>query len=274
MKLRKKTEKRSGSAAWMTTFSDMTMLILVFFILLFSMSQIDLVKFEAIAESFKKSTLNFDGYPSVIKNPKPSENPKISKSNQENEEEQEENQDNNNQQGGSESDSLQQLMAEVNKFLEENGLTEVISANREERGVVLVLQEKVLFASGNAELLPAAYPFLDKVGTLLNSVPNPIKVEGHTDNRPISTYRFPSNWELSTARAASVVRYLEANHNLEKTRFYVVGYGETRPIVDNTGPENWAKNRRVEIVISDPKYVETISADMPAEMTNDSAEQQ
>lgn len=267
MKRKKKQDQKAGAPRWMVTFSDLVTLILVFFILLFSMSQIDLVKFEAIAQSFKNRSLSFDGYPSIIQNINPTENPKISKSTIDPKIQQEDNQENQNQQ--TEQDTLQQLITEINSFLQENGLTEVISANREERGVVLVLQEKVLFESGSADLIHSAYPFLNKVGTLLKSIPNPIRVEGHTDNRPISTYRYPSNWELSSARASSVVRYLETNYNLETTRFTVVGFGETRPIVENTGPESWQKNRRVEIVISDPTYNESMTNENE-DMTNES----
>ncbi|WP_102345259.1 flagellar motor protein MotS [Bacillus sp. Marseille-P3661] len=252
---RRKREREGPSQKWMTTFSDLVTLILVFFILLFSMSQIDLVKFSAIAQSFQnRSAFNFDGYPSVIENQNPTENPRISKSPEEIEKELKDAQ--NQQRNQAENDSLQELMTDINAFLTEHGLTDVISAKREERGVVLVLQENVLFDSGTADLLPSAYPFLDKVGTLLKTVPNPIKVEGHTDNRPISTYRFPSNWELSGARAGSVIRYIVTNHNLDNTRFSGVAYGDTRPVVENNSPENWQKNRRVEIVISDPEFDE------------------
>ena len=83
-----------------------------------------------------------------------------------------------------------------------------------------------------------------------------VKVEGHTDSRPISTYRYPSNWELSSARSSSVIRYLIENHGLDSTRFIAVGYGDTRPVVPNTSPENWQKNRRVEIVIMDPAFTD------------------
>jgi chemotaxis protein MotB len=162
----------------------------------------------------------------------------------------------NDQNAGEEGDSLDQLLMEIQTFLDQYGLEDVIVANRTERGVVLVLQEQVLFESGEASLIERSYPFLDKVGTVLSSMPNLVKVEGHTDNRPIKTYRYPSNWELSAARSSTVIRYLTENHNLENRRFIAVGYGETRPVVPNSGPVNWEKNRRVEIIISDPKYDE------------------
>src|SRR5699024_7251247 len=102
-----------------------------------------------------------------------------------------------------EADSLENLMTAINQFLDENDLNDVISANRTERGVVLVLQESILFDSAEAEILDRCKPFLEKIGTLLVELPNDVKVEGHTDSRPISNYRYPSNWELSGARASN-----------------------------------------------------------------------
>lgn len=238
MKLRRRSsEPAKGAPRWMVTFSDLVTLILVFFILLFSMSQIDMIKFKAMSESFRDRQL-LDFYPAIIPNEYPAD------------------MEQNTGEGKEQGDSLDQLLMEIQAFLDQNGLEDVIAANRTERGVVLVLQEQVLFESGEASLIEGSFPFLDKVGTVLSSMPNLVKVEGHTDNRPIKTYRYPSNWELSAARASTVIRYLTENHNLESRRFIAVGYGETRPAVPNSGPENWEKNRRVEIIISDPKYDE------------------
>ncbi|MFC0473228.1 OmpA family protein [Halalkalibacter kiskunsagensis] len=149
---------------------------------------------------------------------------------------------------------MDKLLNEVTEFLVDNELTEHISATRDERGVVLVLQERTLFESAEAELLPDAKPFLSKVGTLLVAIPNFVKVEGHTDSRPISTFRYPSNWELSGARASSVIRFLIGTHHLEPNRYIATGYGDTRPVVPNTTTENLQINRRVVIVISDPTH--------------------
>ena len=131
----------------------------------------------------------------------------------------------------------------------------IIAATQTERGVVLVLEEQLLFETSRAEILDGAKPFLTKVGTLLTNIPNFVKVEGHTDNRQINTYRYPSNWELSGARASSVIRYIIANtEGLDPKRFTAVAYGDTRPVAPNDSEENWSKNRRVEIVILDPDY--------------------
>jgi chemotaxis protein MotB len=246
MRFKKRPQKVSkGAPLWMVTFSDLVTLILVFFILLFSMSQIDIIKFRAISESFKEREI-LDFNPSMI----PLENPPEIQ-----EGEDDDNQEENESESMEEAD-LQNLLSEIEAFLVENGLEDVILANRTERGVVLVLDEQVLFETGEAEIIGGSNAFLNKVGSMLKNMTNIVKVEGHTDNRPITTFRYPSNWELSTARPSSVIRYMVEHYQLDSSRFIAVGYGETRPIVPNTSPENWEKNRRVEIVISDPKYVE------------------
>lgn len=240
--------KKFGAPGWMVTYSDLVTLILVFFILLFSMSQIDQIKFEAVAESFQNRMI-FDFLPSAVPLDHPSESTDTESGDlidnleealpvKETEED-----------GETKEDLLEKLMADVENYLNEHGLKEVISADRTDRGVVLVLQESILFDSGEAEILEEGKPFLSRVGLLLKDIPNHVNVEGHTDARPISNYRYPSNWELSGARASSVIRYLIEEENLRIDRFSSVGYADTMPIVPNTTPENLKKNRRVEIVI-------------------------
>ncbi|TGB04036.1 flagellar motor protein MotS [Halobacillus salinus] len=258
MKLRRSKKKEKNVPKWMTTYADMVTLILVFFVLLFSMSQINLVKFETIAESFRNRMI-FDFYPSPVEDDYPTQSTKIQEDGEENNEFEEpaETPDNvaEDQARQQAMEDLEELKQEVDQYLENNQLNDIISANQTERGVVLVLEEQLLFDTSEAEVLDGAKPFLNKVGTLLMNIPNFVKVEGHTDNRQISTYRYPSNWELSGARASSVIRYLTNNTDgLNPARFTAVAYGETRPVAPNDSPENWGKNRRVEIVILKPEY--------------------
>ncbi|MCA1065977.1 flagellar motor protein MotS [Rossellomorea sp. AcN35-11] len=240
---RRPTPESSGAPKWMVTFSDLITLILVFFILLFSMSQIDIVKFKAIADSFQQRQI-LEFYPSVIPFENPSGEPEMEK------------EDTQSDASDDSDEDLNQLLSDIQKYLDENKLSEVVVATRTERGVVLVLEEQALFDSGEATVLEEAYPFLNKVGDLLSRIPNFVKVEGHTDNRPIDTYRFPSNWELSSARASSVIRYLVRSEDLDPKRFIAVGYGDTRPVVPNDTQENLQKNRRVEVIIMDPAFEE------------------
>ncbi|MGD7044261.1 flagellar motor protein MotS [Jeotgalibacillus proteolyticus] len=224
-------DRSSDTPKWMITYADFIMLILVFFILLFSISQMDEEKFDAIAQSFKEEGL-FDSSPSIV----PFEDP-IDGEEQNDEQ-------------------LDSLMQQIQQYLESENLQDTVIASRTDRGVVIVLQEQVLFNSGEAEILPQAFSVLDKVGELLEGIPNFVRVEGHTDDRPIQTAQYPSNWELSTARSSSVLRYMLDSQKLESERFAAVGYGDTRPEVPNDGPANWTLNRRVEIVILNRFYEE------------------
>lgn len=130
------------------------------------------------------------------------------------------------------------------------GVSEAIGTRREERGlVVTVVTDEVLFAPGSADLAPQGRSVLDSLVPALKRFDNPLAIEGHTDHIPISTGRFPSNWELSTARATSVLRYLVDTHGFQATRMTAAGYGEYRPIGDNNTIEGRAANRRVELVV-------------------------
>lgn len=120
---------------------------------------------------------------------------------------------------------------------------------RSERGIVISVQNSVLFDSGSAEVRGEAVPVLEEVAAALRHLDNSVLVEGYTDNVPIQTAAFPSNWELSSARATNVLRHLLAAGDLEPDRFAAVGYGEYRNIYPNDTEENRQKNRRVDIVI-------------------------
>ncbi len=139
-------------------------------------------------------------------------------------------------------EELQQAMFPLIK----EGLVEV---RRHDLWVEIELKDRVLFPSGSAELLPAASKPLEDVRKVIARFPYPVRVEGHTDNIPVRRHgSFPSNWELSAARAASVVRLFQ-QQGVDPRRMAVVGYGEQQPIADNATPQGRAQNRRVVIAI-------------------------
>lgn len=140
-----------------------------------------------------------------------------------------------------------ELFEKVRRISQEEGLDE-ISLARTRNGVVMTLKDSLLFESAMADLAPAAYPRLEKIGTLIRRLDVPVEIEGHTDNRPISTRRFPSNWELSTARAVSVLRYFIENLKIDAKRLSAAGRGEYEPVVANDSPEHQAMNRRVNFI--------------------------
>jgi chemotaxis protein MotB len=143
---------------------------------------------------------------------------------------------------------IQRQIRELEEILKRMGLEGGFKVSYEAMGIRLILQEKILFPSGSAEIKPETYPILDKLYEILKDLPNPVEVEGHTDSIPISTEKFPSNWELSTARASSIVRYFIAK-GISPERLKASGYADTKPIASNATPEGRAQNRRVEIVI-------------------------
>ncbi len=127
----------------------------------------------------------------------------------------------------------------------------------EKRGLVIRISEHIFFNSGEAIIRPEMEPILQVLGRTLEKVPNHIRIEGHTDNVPINTARFPSNWELSTARATTIVRYLLDHFQFDPDRLSATGYAEFRPVDTNATPEGRMQNRRVDFVILSNKEMES-----------------
>jgi chemotaxis protein MotB len=137
-------------------------------------------------------------------------------------------------------------------------LAEAIADRRVEviqdlRGLVISMPDDAAFPSADAEITPTARLMIERVAGTIQSLPNPIRIEGHTDDVPISTDRFGSNWELSTARASAVVAHLVTNAGIAPSRLSAAGYGEFHPRVPNSSPANRAKNRRIDIVVLEPR---------------------
>jgi chemotaxis protein MotB len=128
-------------------------------------------------------------------------------------------------------------------------LKEVLSISEDERGVILTLQDTVLFDSGEAEVKPIVLPLVDLIAEVLDSIPNDVSIMGHTDNVPIRSGRYHSNWELSLYRALNVHSYLVEKRGLSPERFAVGGYGDLRPRFPSNTREGRQKNRRVEIIV-------------------------
>ncbi len=124
----------------------------------------------------------------------------------------------------------------------------LVTVRRKHRTVEVEIRADILFSSGQSQLTPAAIGTIERIGDALRQFPNSLNVEGHTDDRPISTSQFPSNWELSAGRAASVVRLL-TQRGIDPARLTVVGYGEQQPIRSNSTPAGRNANRRVLLVI-------------------------
>jgi chemotaxis protein MotB len=150
----------------------------------------------------------------------------------------------------SEKQTFQSIAENLESELKQSGIGDNVSFRQEKRGlVVTIITDQVLFLSGDANLETGGTMILDEVVDALKKIDNQILIEGHTDSRPISNGRFPSNWELSTTRATKVLRYFVDNKGFPSNRIAASGYGETRPVADNSTASGQSKNRRVELVV-------------------------
>ena len=146
-------------------------------------------------------------------------------------------------------EELEKLYNKVDNFIKENDMENEVTITKTDQGVALQLKDNVLFETASANLTDNSYPVLDKIYNLITDIPNKLLVEGHTDNRPINTEKYPSNWELSTARAVNVLKYFVEAKGVSPERLSAAGYGEYKPLADNDTWENMSKNRRVSILI-------------------------
>ena len=224
---------------WLNSYADMVTLLWTFFILLFAVSVLNAKKFESVVGSLHQAFGVLDGTTQgLLKNvgATPSDI-----------------------ELGTAARELALLEAAGEEFeqeLERAGLQGKVSIEMDARGLIFRFQDSVLFDLGSADIRADARPLLLKVGDLIKKVTNPVRVEGHTDDWPISTERFPSNWELSTGRAASVVRFLIENLSFTPKRLEAAGYGQERPIESNATAEGRQRNRRVDILLLRPSLGE------------------
>lgn len=231
---RKKNNSNSGnsSGAWLTTYSDLVTLLLAFFVLLFSISEIDAEKFRSIMSSFQGGTGVFEGE-------KPIEPELDIPDTPETEFELD--------------DDLERLKEYLEEYLDTLGLGNMINVEIEERGIIIRFMDNVFFSSGSATIIGDSFEILESVAEILNKeefINRQIKVEGHTDSDPIRrNLPFPTNWELSSARATNVLRYLVENADISGERISSSGYSYYRNIAPNDTNENKAKNRRVDVII-------------------------
>jgi chemotaxis protein MotB len=233
---------------WMTTFSDMATLLLTFFIMIVSMSTVEI-------EKFKEAMSYFQGSTSVLQ--QASVTPPIRE------------QIVSSQPSGGETQEVEQAnrYESVLEYLEQQGLQDKVQVNMTEEGLHVVIVDSLMFTSGSAELLPQSRSILGQLAALLTDAAKAIIVEGHTDDQPIATAAFPSNWELSSARAMSVVRFLlEQSSALDPSEYIGRGHGEYRPVDTNLTSSGRARNRRVEILFSWQQWQNSISPQMTTSM--------
>lgn len=151
---------------------------------------------------------------------------------------------------------LGKILQNIQTYTRKLGLEDEISFENTNKGLVMRVSDSVFFDLGEAKISTKGLPFLDNLLSVLTKTDHHVVIEGHADNLPIHTAKFPSNWELSTSRAVNVLRYFLEKGGLSAKRLSAVGCGEFRPILKNDTPEHRAKNRRVEIILTKPENTE------------------
>jgi chemotaxis protein MotB len=223
MKRRRRLPHHNNEDRWLLTYSDLITLLLGLFVILYAISKVDAGKYAEIASALNGVFGSQRGVISV--RPAVLDQSAILQS------------------------ERQRIVRDVRNALQLDTQQMPITVTENERGVTVHIMEELLFASGSADIKASSLSALDTLAGVLRTLPNDLRVEGHTDNVPITTLQFPSNWHLSVARALNVAYYLIQQHGLIQERVSVVGYSEFLPIAANDTPEHRSQNRRVDIVI-------------------------
>ncbi|GGA43352.1 flagellar motor protein MotB [Paenibacillus physcomitrellae] len=274
MRQRQRGSRKSGSGEgkdrWMITYADLITLLLIFFVIMYAMSRLDTEKYKSVTESLQFSFHNSSGGKSVLEgnpgltgsdipnatdhpaaSPAPSASPAP---------------------GGADSgdkaasgdpplterelafrqqeEQLANLMKMIKQYVQENHLDNQIFVADKPQGIAITLSDQFLFDTGKAALKPGSGKTLSKLGSLFSNLDTKISIEGHTDNQPIvHSSQYKDNWELSGARALSVLRYFIDTMHLDANNFQYAGYADTHPAADNSTAAGRQKNRRVEITV-------------------------
>jgi chemotaxis protein MotB len=236
----KKMEEEAGTDpnGWMVTFSDLIMLLLTFFIMLLIMSSMDTRELKNLSTHFKEATgvLEFSGSRAIsnlaefVQKYNESESMLVMDQNFFNDV------------------SLRTIKGDESLEGKTQDPHELIEISDDERGMVFSIQGTLLFDPGEAHIKKEFYPFLDKIARAIEECSNEILIMGSTDNIPIQSKRYKSNWELSIYRGLSVLEYFLGKKKISPSRFSVGGYGPSRPLALGHTPENRALSRKVEII--------------------------
>ncbi|HID95627.1 MAG TPA: flagellar motor protein MotB [Candidatus Latescibacteria bacterium] len=220
------------SSGWTTTYGDLMTLLLTFFVLLFSFSVIELTKFRKAMGSLKGALGVLKAEESMIKIGE-TPYPRMS---------------------SEEAMEMRKSVLDLKKYVRLEDYDKAIYIEETGKELIINISNPIMFDLGRADLKPEIRPLLDKIAAVIEYSKSNVKIEGHTDDLPIRTSRFPSNWELSTARAVNVLRYFVDKARIDPKRLSAVGYGQYHPLFPNDSEEHRARNRRAVIRI---EYTDT-----------------
>ena len=233
-----KKDEGGGAPAWMATFADLVTLLMCFFVLLFAMSTTQQETYKELVQSLR-SALGSQAVPEsgtregltmhAVPSEEPSENQQIDEL------------------GGMIEKEMEEIVSEIRELVLFNKLGGEVSVTKSEDGVVITMSDLLLFAQGGTRLSDKGVDILRKVASVLSKLAYQVKIKGHTDSEPISSAFYPSNWELSSARASTVVRLLVEN-GVSPRYISAEGYAHYHPVATNDTARGRARNRRVEIV--------------------------
>lgn len=244
MRRRSEREIPANHERWLVSYADFITLLFAFFVVMFASSQSDHGRANEISESVKKA-LSSQVLPSSVASmwggslaDKGRGNAQLRGP------------------GGQKKEEKPKEMIELlpslkilTKELQEQIRNGTMVISMQPRGLTISFTQAALFPSGTDEIAPAAYPTIEKIAAAMRQIPNPVRLEGHTDSRPIHTARFNSNWQLSAARSIALLSLLSERFEVHPDRISIAGYAETAPVAGNDTGEGRARNRRVDIVI-------------------------
>lgn len=245
-------ECERGIAPWMATFADLVTLLMCFFVLMFAMSTIQEETFKELVQSLK-SALGVQEVPEtgtregLIMPSQPPEDPKKEKDDNAMDEI-----------GGMVQKEVKEIVSDVKELVMFNKLGGNVKVEENDDGAVITISDVLLFQPGEAKMNKNGLPVMGKIAKVLKQFSYPIKIVGHTDNIPISTQHFPSNWELSAVRASEVVRFL-ITQGINPVLLSAEGHAEFSPIANNKTLKGRARNRRVEVIYERGNIAKTIA---------------
>jgi chemotaxis protein MotB len=243
---RRKTAAKENHERWLVSYADLVTLLFAFFVVMFASTQTDHARAKQISEGVEKALKNGTTPPKIaailggtvedkgrgnamLKGPAfpnpPADKPEEPLK------------------------DLDAAAALLRSRLQKEIAQGAVDIRVEERGVIIGLNSAVFFSTGGDTIDPGVYPTLKEVGSILNRLPNALRLEGHTDSVPINTPRFPSNWELSAARSIAMLRLFNERFSVARERMAIVGYADTASIDSNESETGRRRNRRVDIVI-------------------------